>query len=546
MNQLLKNIDKIIEAPNGIEKLRQTVLQLAVQGKLVEQDPNGESVSVTIAWLKKKAIDAKTIIEPYKLPLKWSWVKLIDIGNWALGTGFPLKYQGITDEDLLFSKVSDMNLPGNEKYIFNTIHKINLETAKKIRAKIHPKGTVIFPKIGGAIATNKRRILTKATIIDNNCLGIIPNKLTSTEWLFLLLSSFDFSRYQSGTSVPALSQKTLENIVIGLPSISEQHRIVGKVNESIKLIDELEKKKQSRDRKRISLNNSLIDKLLRSKSEKELKENWENLSLNFNKIYSVAENVEKLKQAILQLAVQGKLVEQNPNDEPASELLKRIKEEKEKLIAEGKIKRQKELPPIKDGEKPFELPKGWEWVRLDELGETQTGATPPTKDSSNFGNFIPFIGPGDILNYKINYNNNGLSKIGLNKGRLIRNNSIMMVCIGGSIGKAAINSVDITCNQQINTITPFNGISLMYLFYFLIAPFFQSEVINKSSGSATPIINKQKWSQIIIAIPPTPEQNRIVEKVNELMNLCNKLGQNLELQKQEEERFVNAVISKVI
>ena len=133
------------------------------------------------------------------------------------------------------------------------------------------------------------------------------------------------------------------------------------------LLDELEEKRERRNQKRIKLNNASLEKLLTSKDDKELKTNWKRIEENFSTLYSVQENVEKLKQAILQLAVQGKLVKQDPNDEPASELLKKIKKEKEKLIAEGKIKKQNNLSKIKDEEKPFELPKGWEWVRLGEI-----------------------------------------------------------------------------------------------------------------------------------------------------------------------------------
>ena len=153
-------------------------------------------------------------------------------------------------------------------------------------------------------------------------------------------------------------------MAIPIPPLHEQKRIVEKVNSLMAMLDELEEKRERRNQKRIKLNNASLDKLLTSKDDKELKTNWKRIEENFSTLYSVPENVEKLKQAILQLAVQGKLVKQDPKDEPASELLKKIKKEKEKLIAEGKIKKQKELPPIKDEEKPFELPKGWEWVRI--------------------------------------------------------------------------------------------------------------------------------------------------------------------------------------
>lgn len=174
---LLDNFDLITDAPGGVPKLRELILQLAVHGKLVPQE-SGD----------------------------WKTLRLEDLGDWAIGSGFPTIHQGVSDKEILFCKVSDMNLPGNEIRILKTIHTVDESTARSIHARIHPSGTVVFPKIGGAIATNKRRILVKPTSIDNNCLGLIPKRGCTTDWLFLVLSAINFAEYQSGTSVPALTQ----------------------------------------------------------------------------------------------------------------------------------------------------------------------------------------------------------------------------------------------------------------------------------------------------------------------------------------------------
>lgn len=266
---------------------------------------------------------------------------------------------------------------------------------------------------------------------------------------------------------------------------------------------------------------------------------------NFETIAESPNGIKKLRDMILQLAVQGKLVKQDPNDEPASVLLDKIRNEKERLIREGKIKRQKPLPDISEDEKPFELPSGWMWCRLGFLGETQTGTTPSTKNPNNFGTFIPFIGPGDIKNGFINYNNNGLSEVGLGSSRLIRNKSILMVCIGGSIGKCAINDVDVSCNQQINTCTTFSAENTKYVYYALTSPYFQGLVIELAGGSATPIINKQRWSNITVPLPPLAEQKRIVEKVDSLMTLCNLVEKQQEL-KTKKHRSLNKASLNVL
>jgi type I restriction enzyme S subunit len=233
--------------------LRESILTLAVQGKLVPQNPNDEPVEEMIRRIaaelpeKQSANPFLRKTEPfitdeseYDLPHGWSWIPLGHIGIWATGCGFPKQYQGATDGEFLFCKVSDMNLPGNEAEIHTTMNSIDADVMKKIRARANPAGTVIFPKIGGAIATHKRRLVIKPTIIDNNCSGIQPIGLTDDKWLLRFMQSLDLTKYQSGTSVPAVSQGSLDPIRVGLPPLAEQRRIVAKVDQLIALVDQLE------------------------------------------------------------------------------------------------------------------------------------------------------------------------------------------------------------------------------------------------------------------------------------------------------------------
>lgn len=535
MFQLVQNIDKIIEASSGIEKLRQTVLQFAIKGKLVDQDLNDEPSSELVKKIraeKAKLIAAGKIKkqkelplikedeELYQLPKGWEWVRLGEIFNIKSSKRIFERDYCLTGIPFYRSReIGELSRLGEcENRLF-----ISEKKYSEIRKKfgVPSPGDILLTSvgsIGGCWVVDNRKFYYK----DGNVTQIENFAKIDSFFISLYIKSFLFVEQVNdsiaGTAYSALTIIKINNLLFALPPLAEQHRIVEKVNELMKIIDDLEKKKQARNDKRVQLNDSLLDKLLHSKSDIELNASWKRLLYNFNKIYSIPENMESLKQAILQLAVQGKLVEQNSNDEPAIKLLERIKTKEEKLNTAGKIKKQKTLPPISTEEKLFELPESWEWVRLDTLGETLTGTTPPTKDLSNYGNYIPFIGPGDILNYKINYNNNGLSKIGLNKGRLIKKNSIMMVCIGGSIGKAAINQIDVSCNQQINVISPFFSESIKYIFYAMVSRYFQTLIIKKASGSATPIINKQKWASIIIPLPPLAEQQRIVKKVNGLIS----------------------------
>jgi type I restriction enzyme S subunit len=249
---------------------------------------------------------------------------------------------------------------------------------------------------------------------------------------------------------------------------------------------------------------------------------------------------EQLKNSILQMAVQGKLVPQDPNDEPASELIKRIREEKEKLIKEGKIKKEKNpsyifrgednIPYEKVGknepvsiadEVPFEIPESWEWVRLKNVGITQTGNTPSKLHPEYFGNDLPFIGPGNIQNGTIDYYDKGLSFDGESFGRTVIPNSILQVCIGGSIGKAAITEQKVAFNQQINSVTPIE-IKTKYLFYCISSPYIIKLMHEQAGGTATPIINRGLWDEFLLPIPPLAEQERIISVFDSINPYINK------------------------
>lgn len=248
---------------------------------------------------------------------------------------------------------------------------------------------------------------------------------------------------------------------------------------------------------------------------------------------------EAMKKSILLQAVQGKLVEQDPSDEPAEVLLERIRAEKQRLIKEGKIKKDKHESIIfrrdnshyekLDGEEhciddelPFDIPNSWIWTRLNSLGYTQTGNTPSTAHPEYRGDCIPFITPGDIIDGSINYENQSLSEIGKRSARVCPANSILQVCIGGSIGKAALTQLEVTFNQQINSLTPV-VVSNKYVFAALTSFMFISAMKENAGGTATPILNRSLWDKMFIPLPPLAEQRRIVQRIEELLPLINGL-----------------------
>ncbi len=205
--------------------------------------------------------------------------------------------------------------------------------------------------------------------------------------------------------------------------------------------------------------------------------NPDRLLKHFDQISEAPDAVPRLRRFILDLAVRGKLVEQDPADEPASELLKRIEAEKERLVKEGKIRKQQPIPLLGHEEIPFEVPEHWEWLRVRNIGFTQTGTTPSSNNPEYFGDYIPFVKPADLTGNSINYSGDGISKEGVEHSRLISKHSALMICIGSSIGKVNITDRDVCCNQQINTVTPYIEHLAMFTSFALKAAYFQKLVL---------------------------------------------------------------------
>lgn len=280
-------------------------------------------------------------------------------------------------------------------------------------------------------------------------------------------------------------------------------------------------------------------------------------------------NGKQLKNSILQWAIQGKLVPQDPNDEPASVLLDKIRQEKERLIKEKKIKRDKNASIIYRGEDnsyyekllatgkvkcideeiPFEIPQGWEWCRLVEVGKTETGTTPSKSHPEYFGDYIPFLGPANILNSKIVSVTQGLSDIGVDYGRIVPKNTILQVCIGGSIGKCAITDKPITFNQQINSITPYLC-NVEFVHIVLQSEYFRLAIMDKATGTATPIINRGNWETLLFPLPPINEQERIVANITELTHFLgiysNKQEELNKLNSNMYQRLKKAILQEAI
>ncbi|EAB8209542.1 restriction endonuclease subunit S [Salmonella enterica] len=553
----------------GIKKLRELILELAVRGKLVPQDPNDEPASVLLERIAaekaelmkqgkiKKQKPLPEISEeekPFELPVGWEWTRLINLGTWALGSGFPNVVQGNSDKEILMCKVSDMNLEGNEKFIVSTINTISKDLADEYKIKTSEPGTIIFPKIGGAIATNKRRILVQETAIDNNCLGIKPCNAISGEWFYLILSALDMSKYQSGTSIPAINQSVIGSIPIALPSLKMQEKILSYVITLMSLCDQLELHSLTSLDAHQQLVETLLTTLTDSQNADQLAENWSRISEHFDTLFTTEASIDALKQTILQLAVMGKLVPQDPNDEPASELLKRIAQEKAQLVKDGKMKKQKPLPPISDEEKPFELPDGWEWVKLGNiLHDIKYGTS--QKCDYNISGYpvlrIPNIVKGIIDLADIKYGaltDSELKDLTLNK------NDLLFIRSNGStniVGQSTLVQHDLKDHAYAGYIIRVRlhneYINARYINMVMKSNLIREQIegpIRTTTGVKN--INSNELMGLLVPLPPKNEQGIIIKKINEIDTTLSNLKVSIQSAQQTQVHLADALTDAAI
>jgi type I restriction enzyme S subunit len=324
-----------------------------------------------------------------------------------------------------------------------------------------------------------------------------------------------------------MNQEKMNSIPIALPPEAEQHRIVTKVDELMALCNELEASQAKRERRRDRLVAATLHGLNNGNGSNEFAASFKETARfyfnHFPRLTTGFEHIKQLRQTILNLAVRGKLVPQDPNDEPAADLLKQIQAAKMRFVREGRVRNQRSLPSMETEDYPFDLPKIWEWLRLVDIGFTQTGTTPSSNNPEYFGDYIPFIKPADLNGNAINYSGEGISKEGVEHSRLIPKHSVLMVCIGSSIGKVNVTDRDICCNQQINTVTPYLEHLTAFTSIALKSFYFQKLVLANAGMGTLPIISKGKWEILPTPLPPLAEQHRIVAKVEELMTLCDEL-----------------------
>jgi type I restriction enzyme S subunit len=520
----------------GIKKLRELILDLAIQGKLVSQDPNDEPASELLKKIEKerleivkKKIPKASVItkedkKPFALPSKWEWVRLEQIIQISSG-------DGLTSTNM--NQNGDVPVYGGNG-ITGYHDRANTDKPILVIGRVgYYCGSIHLTPLSSWVTDNA----FKTTFSENNI---------DINFLSWLLKGTDLKENENATAQPVISGRKIYPIIVALPPFNEQIKIANKIKELMSLCDQLEQEEIDNKAAHQTLVKTLLNTLTSVKIAEEFTQSWQRISEHFDILFTTEESIEELKQAILQLAVMGKLVPQDPNDEPASGLIKKIEEEKKSLYKQGLIKKQELNVSILTTNTPFNLPKTWEWVSLASIGIGSTGKTPKTSCSECFGGTIPFLGPGQITpSGTIIEAEKTLTEKGSETSTIANTGDILMVCIGGSIGKSAIVKDKVAFNQQINAIRPI-FINTRFLNIAMETNQFQESVLENASGTATPIINKSKWESLLIPIAPLKEQNRIIVKVDELMALCDLLNANISEAQDTQVLLADTIVHQVV
>ncbi|MEK8928341.1 restriction endonuclease subunit S [Escherichia coli] len=530
----------------GIKKLRELILELAVRGKLVPQDPNDEPAS---ELLKRIAAEKAELVKqgkikkqkplpeiseeekPFELPEGWEWVRISEIGHdWG---------QKTPDKDFTYIDVGSIN---KEYGIIEEPSILSAKDAPSRARKIVQQGTIIYSTV--------RPYLLNIAIIENE---ILPEPIASTafaiihpytamdaNFIYYYLRSPVFVCYvencQTGVAYPAINDKQFFSGITPVPPSLEQVRIANKIKELMSLCDQLEQQSLTSLDAHQQLIETLLGTLTDSQNAEELAENWARISEHFDTLFTTEASVDALKQTILQLAVMGKLVPQDPNDEPASELLKRIAQEKAQLVKDGKIKKQKPLPPISDEEKPFELPDGWEWCRLGDCINLISGQhLKPDEYSDEFNDhFLPYItGPAEFGIIHPTY-----SKYTNERRAIAEKGDILITCKGAGLGKLNIANTRIAISRQLMAIGAI-GINSTYLKITLdsMYDYFQS----KGVGIAIPGISREDVLEPTIMLPPVQEQINIIDQFMMINNILDYLKEKIKSAQQTQLHLADAL-----
>lgn len=549
MSLLLEHFDDLLIAPEDVEYLNRTILTLAVQGKLVFQDAHDEpAIEALKRILKQREEQTLPIIDEgtkiFDLPESWEWTNLgfvsenIHYGYTASADFNSKDYRLLRITDIQDSRVTWESVPGCE---------ITDNDAKKYLLE---NGDILIARTGGTIGKSflVADINVKA-VFASYLIRVLPSKEILPEYLKVFLDSSLYWKQliekSKGTGQPNVNATSLSQLVFGLPPLAEQKRIVARVEELFAQTRALAKELAHSRTELDGLNQSALSHLLASQTPEEFDQHWSFISAHFDLLFQAPEHVTPLRQSILELAVRGKLTRREAGDESALELLKRIREEK------AKIGKKETIAPIKDNEKPFDLPSGWEWCRSgDVFLFTTSGSRGWAEYYSTDGAVFLRIGNLDYESIKLDLRN--IQKVTPPQSaegvRTRVQPGDILISITGDVGMTAVvqdgELDEAYINQHIALSRPSKEVLPEFLAYTFISPYGLSQLFKSRKGIKNSLTLTDITSAII-ALPPLAEQERIVKRVEHLLALCDALEARLHSAEDQRGLLVAAVMSTV-
>ncbi|QYK45932.1 MAG: restriction endonuclease subunit S [Xanthobacteraceae bacterium] len=554
--RLLAHYEQIADAPDAIARLRRFILDLAVRGKLVPQDAGDEPASELLKRIaKEKARLVKTgearrlevgpvgpADAPYLIPSNWKWTRLGSIADWGSGSTPPRDNLDFYGGGITWLKSGELNdkraLAGSEE----TVTPLAIE---KGSFRINNPGDVLIAMYGATIG--KVAILAEIAVTNQAVCGCTPFEGISNQFLFLFLLSQrkQFHSASEGGAQPNISKVKIVWTPFPLPPLAEQHRIVAKVDELMGLCDRLEAARVDREATRDRLAAASLASL--NAPDPETFQDDARFALDaLPALTTRPDQIKRLRQTILNLAVRGKLVPQDANDEPAAELLKRIAKEKARLVKAGEIRKQKAIPA--QSEAPFAIPSNWRWSQLAEIGIlSPRNEAPDTLEAS----FVPM--PLIAVEYgaanqhevrrwgeiKKGYTHFTEGDVGLAKITPCFENgkSTVFRKLTGGIGAGT---------TELHIVRPL-FVDQDYILLFLKSPHFIEAGIPKMTGTAgQKRVPTEYFAHSPFPLPPLAEQHRIVAKVDELMGLCGRLEASLTATAATSRRLLDALLAEAL
>lgn len=541
----------------GIKKLRELILELAVRGKLVPQDPNDEPASVL---LKRIAAEKAELVKqgkikkpkplpeiseeekPFELPVGWEWTRFGDATYNRDAERIPLSSDERMNRSGTFDYYGASGIIDKiDDYIFDKPLLLIGEDGANLINRSTP---IAFMAYGQFWVNNH------AHVID----GISEEYLN---YLCIYINAISLKNYITGTAQPKMNQAKMNTILIGLPPEREQLKIKNKVTELLSLCDQLEQHSLTSLDAHQQLVETLLTTLTDSQNADELAENWARISEHFDTLFTTEASIDALKQTILQLAVMGKLVPQDSNDEPATELLKRIAQEKAQLVKDGKIKKQKPLPPISDEEKPFELPDGWVWCRLGELAlKSEAGWSPQCENTPRSGEQWGVLKISAVTwgEYQPEENKALPAHLSPREEFEVKENDFLISRANTAelVARSVVVPEKTPGNLMLSDkIIRFEFSSLVSAHYISLVnnSIFSREYYKEVAGgtsSSMKNVSRNQVSELLIGLPGYNEQLKIVENIAKYIQICEVLTSKIKSAQQTQLHLADALTDAAI